>query len=89
MAIIGQLFSLIVFSKVRSHVKCQKFAGKHKFLPLPLIPISASVPFQQWGLDFIGEIHPPSLGQHRWIIIATHYFTKSLEVVPTRNSTDT
>ena len=56
---------------------------------IPLIPISADVPFQQWGLDFIGEIHPPSSGQHRWILTATDYFTKWIEVVPTRNATDT
>jgi hypothetical protein len=34
-------------------------------------------------LDFIGEIHPPSSGQHRWILTATDYFTKWIEVVPT------
>jgi len=27
-----------------------------------LKPISVNGPFQQWGLDFIGEIHPPSSG---------------------------
>jgi transposase InsO family protein len=42
-------------------------------------------PFQQWGLDFIGEIHPASSGQHRWILIATNYFTKWIEAIPTRN----
>jgi transposase InsO family protein len=42
--------------------------------------------FQQWGLDFIGEIHPPSSGQHRWILTATDYFTKWIEVVPTRSA---
>ena len=30
-----------VFAKVRSCVECQKFVGEQKFLPLPLIPISA------------------------------------------------
>jgi hypothetical protein len=28
------------------------------------------------GLDFIGEIHPASSGQHMWILTATDYFTK-------------
>jgi transposase InsO family protein len=51
-----------------------------------LKPIVASTPFQQWGLDFIGEIHPPSSGQHRWILTATDYFTKWIEVVPTRRA---
>jgi transposase InsO family protein len=46
-----------------------------------------SGPFQQWGLDFIGEIHPASSGQHRWILTATDYFTKWIEAIPTRNAT--
>ena len=51
-------------------------------------PIFVEAPFQKWGLSFIGEINPTSLGQHRWILIATNYFTKWIEVVPTRKSTD-
>ena len=64
--------------------KCQIFEGKRKLLPLPLKPISTERPFQQWGLDFIGEIHPPSSGQHRWILTATDYFTKWIETIPCR-----
>ena len=56
--------------------------------PLPLKPISIDAPSQQWGLDFIGEINPTSLGQHRWILTATNYFTKWVEVVPTRQATN-
>jgi len=56
--------------------KCQIFEGKRKLLPLPLKPISTEKPFQQWGLDFVGEIHPSSSGQHKWILTATDYFTK-------------
>jgi hypothetical protein len=44
-------------------------------------------PFQQWGLDFIGEINPSFSGQHNWILVATDYFTKWIEAVPTRNAT--
>jgi transposase InsO family protein len=39
-------------------------------------------------LDFIGEIHPPSSGQHRWILTTTYYFTKWIEFLPTRRETD-
>eukprot|EP00253_Pinus_taeda_P033990 PITA_33990 len=42
----------------------------------------------RWGLDFIGEIHPASSGQHRWILTATDYFTKWIEAIPTRQATD-
>jgi transposase InsO family protein len=45
-----------------------------------------STPFQQWVLDFIGEIHPPSSGQHRWILTATDYFTMWIEAIPTRST---
>eukprot|EP00253_Pinus_taeda_P018338 PITA_18338 len=61
---------------------------KKKLLPLPLKPISTEKPFQQWGLDFIGEIHPSSSAQHKWILTATDYFTKWIEVVPCRQAND-
>ena len=41
------------------------------------------------GLDFIGEIHPPPLGHHKWILTATDYFTKWIEAIPSRQATDT
>eukprot|EP00253_Pinus_taeda_P003938 PITA_03938 len=50
--------------------------------------IQVSAPFQQWGLDFNGEIHPASSDQHRWILTATDYFTKWIEAIPTRQATD-
>jgi hypothetical protein len=77
-----------VHKKVTSYHKCQIFEGKRNLLPLPLNKILVEAPFQQWGLDFIGEIHPPSLGQHRWIFTTTDYFTKCIEVVPTRQATN-
>ena len=54
-----------------------------------MIPVHVDEPFQQWGIDFIGEIHPLSSGQHKWILTATYYFTKSMEAIPARNATDT
>ena len=60
-----------VYKTVKGYHECQIFEGRQKLQPLPLKPIEVSAPFQQWGLDFIGEIHPPSLGQHRWILKAT------------------
>ena len=65
-----------------------KFLKERELLPLPLKPISVEAPFQQRGLDFIGEINPTSSGQHRWILTTTDYFTKWIEVVPTRQATD-
>ena len=45
-----------VHKEVTSCHKCQIFEGKRKLLSLPLNPISVEAPFQQWGLDFIGEL---------------------------------
>ena len=81
-----------LFAYVKKHVtsyhKCQIFEGKRKLLPLPLRPISTGMPFQQWGLDFIGEIHTASSAQQKWILTATDYFTKWIKSIPSRQATD-
>jgi hypothetical protein len=43
--------------------------------------------FQGWGLDFIREIHPSSSRGHRFILVATDYFTKWIEAMPLMNMT--
>jgi hypothetical protein len=75
-----------VCANIRECVKCQNFAGRQQLKPFPLKPIMFFGPFQQWGLDFIGEIHPASSGQHMWILTATDYFTKWIEAIPTRSA---
>jgi hypothetical protein len=64
-----------VCENIRACDKCQKFSGKQQLKSLPLKHVVVSGPFQQWGLDFIGEIHSTSSGQHRWILTTTNYFT--------------
>jgi hypothetical protein len=44
-------------------------------------------PFRGWGLDFISEIHPGSSMGHRFILVATNYFTNWTKTVPLRNMT--
>ena len=39
------------------------------------------------GLDFIGQINPPSSKGHRFVLVATDYFTKWTEAVPLKNMT--
>eukprot|EP00253_Pinus_taeda_P015248 PITA_15248 len=81
-----------VFSDVKKFTtachECQVFEGKRQLLPLPLRPIATERPFQQWGLDFIGEINPSSSGQHRWILTAIDYFTKWIEAIPCKQAND-
>jgi hypothetical protein len=75
-----------VCAKIRACVKCKKFSRKQQLKSLPLKPIAVSGPSQQWGLDFIEEIHPASSGQHRWILTAIDYFTKWIEAINTSNA---
>eukprot|EP00253_Pinus_taeda_P022655 PITA_22655 len=81
-----------LFADVKKFVtschKCQIFEGKRKLLPLPLKSISTEKPFQQWGPDFIGEIHPPSSSRHKLILTTTDYFTRWIEGIPSRQATD-
>ena len=42
-------------------------------------------PFIVWAMDFIGKIYPPSSKRHTFIIVATDYFTKWVEVQPITN----
>ena len=80
--------SVDTYKQVSNYHECHVFEGRRKFLPLTSKPIFVEAPFQQWGLNLIGEINPTSSGQHRWILIATDYFTKWVEVVPTRQAID-
>jgi hypothetical protein len=77
-----------VYKQVSTCHECHIFEGKRKLFPFPLNPISIEAPFQQWGLDFEGEVHPSSSTQHRWILTTTKYFTKWIEFVPTRQKTN-
>jgi transposase InsO family protein len=66
---------------------CQKF-GKAQSAPASMLhPIVKPWPLRGWGLDFIGEIHPSSTKGHRFVLMATDYFTKWVEVVPLKNMT--
>ena len=49
--------------------------------------VEVQAPFQQWGMDFIGEISLSSSSSFSWILVAIDYFTKWVEEFPTRNST--
>jgi hypothetical protein len=53
----------------------QKASGRLQKAAFPLQPVSVDSPFQQWGLDIIGSINPPSSQQHKFIITTIDYFT--------------
>jgi len=59
--------------------KCQSYqttSGRQRKAAFPLQPVNIEQPFEQWGLDIIGEITSHSSKQHRYILTATDYFTK-------------
>jgi hypothetical protein len=68
----------------RKCVICQKASGRLQKPAFPLRPVSVDSPFQQWGLDIIGPINPPSSQQHKFIVTATDYFTRWSEAVALR-----
>jgi transposase InsO family protein len=68
--------------------KCQNFVGKERLSAMPLQPVLPDFPFSKWGLDFIGSINPPYSTRKVFILIAIDYFTKWVEFVPLKHSTD-
>ena len=72
------------YAFVRKCQECQLATGRVKKPAFPLQLVSVERPFQQWGIDIIGPINPPSSKQHKYIINATDYFTRWVEVAPLR-----
>ena len=67
--------------------ECQRF-GDLQMVPAALMhPIIKPWTFRSWGLDFIGQINPRSSKGHRFVLVATDYFTKWTEAVPLKNMT--
>eukprot|EP00253_Pinus_taeda_P019733 PITA_19733 len=69
--------------------KCRNFqtsSGRQKKSAFPLQPVNIKQPFEQWGLDIIGEIIPNSSKQHKYILTATDYFTKWVEAIPLKTT---
>ncbi len=69
---------------VRKCDKCQRFASKIHQPARELNPLSSPWPFVQWGLDIVGPL-PRALGNKRFLIVATDYFTKWVEAEPLTN----
>eukprot|EP00253_Pinus_taeda_P013143 PITA_13143 len=67
-------------------LNCQTAGGRQRKSAFPLQPVNIEQPFDQWGLDIIGEINPPSSKQHKYILTATDYFTKWVEAVPLKTA---
>jgi len=71
---------------VRKCQTCQTTSRRQRKSAFPLQPVNIEQPFEQWGLDIIGEITPHSSKQHRYILTATDYFTKWVEAIPLKTA---
>jgi hypothetical protein len=58
---------------------CQRYARNDLRLNLPLRVSLPLVPFEKWGIDYIGEVHPSSSSGMKHIVVATEYLTKWAE----------
>jgi transposase InsO family protein len=67
---------------------CHLFTGKKKLVAIPLQPMVVEAPFQQWGLDFIRKFNNNSSNGFSWVLIATDYFTKWVEAIPVKTTTE-
>nr|ABA98733.1 retrotransposon protein, putative, unclassified [Oryza sativa Japonica Group] len=54
----------------------QKFSAIQRAPASAMNPIIKPWPFRGWGIDMIGMINPPSSKGHKFILVATDYFTK-------------
>jgi hypothetical protein len=66
---------------------CQKFGNIQRVPTSALNPIIKSWPFRGWGIDLIGQINPPSSKGHKFVLLATNYFTKWVEAIPLKKVT--
>jgi hypothetical protein len=66
---------------------CQKFGNVQRVPALALNPIIKPWPFRGWGIDLIGQINPPSSKGHKFVLLATDYFTKWVEEIPLKKVT--
>eukprot|EP00253_Pinus_taeda_P010931 PITA_10931 len=71
---------------IRKCRSCQVSSGRQRKPAFPLQPVNIDQPFEQWGLDIIGEITPQSSKQYKCILTATDYFTKWVEAIPLKTT---
>ena len=67
--------------------QCQRFAPNIHQSGGVLNPLSNPWPFAQWGLDIVGPF-PRAVGNKRYFLVSTDYFTKWVEAEPLTNIRD-
>ena len=72
---------------VRKCDQCQRFALSIHQPGGILNPLYSPWPFTQWGLDIVGSF-PKAVGNKKYLLVGTNYFTKWVEVEPLANIRD-
>ena len=67
--------------------QCQQFASNIHQPGGILNPLSSPWPFAQLGLDIVGPF-PKAVGNKRYLLVGTNYFTKWVEIEPLANIRD-
>ena len=67
--------------------QCQRFTPNIHQLKGVLNPLSYPWPFAQWGLDIVG-LFPKAVGNKKYLLVCTDYFTKWVKVEPLANIRD-
>ena len=66
--------------------QCQSAPNIHQLRGV-LNPLSSPWPFAQWDLDIVRPF-PKAIGNRRWHLVNTDYFTKWVETEPLTNIRD-
>jgi hypothetical protein len=67
--------------------ECQKFGSIQRVPASAMNPIIKSWPFKGWVIDSIGQIYPLSRRGHKFVLVATDYFTKWFEAILIKTAT--
>jgi len=69
------------YERVKKCEQCQKHAHLELTPTQELNYVTSPWPFLMWDLDFMGVINPPSIEGHKFILVATEYYTKWVEAI--------
>jgi len=61
---------------------CEKFGNIQRAPASAMKTVIKLWPFRAWGIDLIGQIYPLSSMGHKFVLVATDYFTKWVEAIP-------
>ena len=69
------------FEYYKGYQDCQRFSNVQRSPASVMTPIIKPWPFKGWGIDINGQIYPPSSKAHKFMVVATDYFTKWVEAI--------